>query len=113
MRYSEMRDEWRHQLLDDPEIYPLRVTFLGKTGILTMEQVSFMRKNGVDFNVDDDQLLEILEERRSYGAWNGEIDENVLSGLHRTSPQRSTLFSTAAVAGGFLGLLRLIRRIFR
>ncbi|MGI5861031.1 MAG: hypothetical protein ACOX6T_03130 [Myxococcales bacterium] len=50
MRHSEMNAEQR-ALLDDPESYPMRVRFLGKTGTLSFTEVQFLRENGVDFEL--------------------------------------------------------------
>ncbi len=60
MRYTEMTLEQRRALLDDPESYPLRVVFLGKAAILTAEELEFLRRNGVDFDVDERQAEDIL-----------------------------------------------------
>lgn len=62
MRYSEMSDELRVQLLDDPDNYPFRVRFLGKEGLLSMEELLFLRDNEVDFDISDAQIEEISAE---------------------------------------------------
>ncbi len=62
MRYSQMSEEQRHFYLDGIENYPLRVAFLGKRGILTLEEVSFLRGKNVDFDVDDQQIEEMEAE---------------------------------------------------
>ncbi|MHB1414519.1 MAG: hypothetical protein ACYC1C_04635 [Chloroflexota bacterium] len=62
MRYSEMSDKLRVQLLDDPENYPFRVSFLGKEGLLTMEELLFLRDNEVDFDISDNQIEAIMAE---------------------------------------------------
>ncbi len=63
MKYSEMNPAQRKLLLEDEESYPLRVSFLGKVGILTLEQVTFLREHQVDFDVDDHQAAAVLGER--------------------------------------------------
>lgn len=55
-----MSPEQRQQILDEPDNYPLRVTFLGKTGLLTFEEAAFLRENAIDFEVDSSQIEEIL-----------------------------------------------------
>jgi len=62
VRYSQMSDEQRQQLLDNPEHYPLRVSFLGKVGLLSFEEVELLRQHDVDFDVADRQVAAILEE---------------------------------------------------
>lgn len=61
MRYAEMTPEEREKLLDDPDNYPLPVTFLGKTGLLSFEAVELLREHEVDFDVDDRPAAEILD----------------------------------------------------
>ena len=63
MKYSEMDPVQRKLLLEDEESYPLHLTFLGKEGILTMEQVLFLREHEVDFDVDDRQAAAVLGEQ--------------------------------------------------
>lgn len=63
MRYSQLSLELR-LLLEDPENYPLLVTFLGKRGLLTFEEIAFLRRNGVDFDIDDHQVATLLEEQK-------------------------------------------------
>ncbi len=63
MKHSEMSPVQRKLLLEDEESYPLRVTFLGKVGLLTMEQVTFLREHQIDFDVDDRQAAAVLGER--------------------------------------------------
>jgi hypothetical protein len=60
MRYSQMSPEERREVLDVPANYPLRVTFLGKVGLLTFDQVAFLRRHGVDFAVDESQVERLL-----------------------------------------------------
>lgn|GEM_PF-5770993 len=67
MRYSQMSEEQRHQLLDDAEHYPLRVSFLSKQALLSQGEVAFLRRNGVDFDVDDAQIAEIQAELAEEG----------------------------------------------
>jgi hypothetical protein len=55
-----MSAEQRRHLLDDAANYPLYVTFLDKTGLLTFEEVHFLREKGVDFDVNDKQAEEVL-----------------------------------------------------
>lgn len=59
MRYSQMSDEQRQQLLDEPANYPLKVSFLGKRGLLMPGEVELLRRHEVDFDLDDDQISEI------------------------------------------------------
>ncbi|MHB0867920.1 MAG: hypothetical protein ACYC66_05775 [Chloroflexota bacterium] len=74
MRLSEIDVEQRKRLMEDPGNFPLRVAFLGKMGILSHEEVSFLQQNGVDPDFDEGQLEEVLGEtvrpalpRRSMG----------------------------------------------
>jgi hypothetical protein len=60
MLYSEMTAEQRSQLLDDPDNYPLRGSFLEKTGLLTPEVVRLLIDRGTDFEVDDRQVASVL-----------------------------------------------------
>lgn len=60
MLYSRMSPEQIKKLLDDPESYPLRVEFLGKVGLLTYEELLFLRRHEVDFDVDDRQASAVL-----------------------------------------------------
>lgn len=67
MRYSQMSDEQRRQLLGEPANYPLRVSFLGKRGLLMPGDVELLRRHEVDFDVDDDQIEEILAKMTERG----------------------------------------------
>ena len=67
MRYSQMSREQRQQWLGDPQSYPLRVSFLGKEGLLSYGEVAFLREHGVDFEVDDAQIAEIEAEQAEEG----------------------------------------------
>ncbi|MHB1134018.1 MAG: hypothetical protein ACYC4L_16750 [Chloroflexota bacterium] len=60
MRYSEMAPWQRERLLADPANYPLKVTFLGKVGLLNAETIDLLRANGVDFVLDDAQTRQLL-----------------------------------------------------
>jgi hypothetical protein len=60
MRYSEMTDEQRVLLVDNPASYPLKIRFLGKTGIVSPPVVELLRANGVDFELDPQQLAELI-----------------------------------------------------
>ncbi len=60
MYYSQMTLRQRQELFEDPRHYPLRVTFLGKTGLLSFEAVSLMVSHEVDFAVDDGQFEETM-----------------------------------------------------
>jgi len=96
MLYSQMSDDQRRQLLDDREMYPWRVTFLGKTGILSYEAISLLRDSGVDFDVDDHQIAEMLEEMMEKGEM--------------PAPPRGMLLGlAAAVLAGVMLLRRVIR----
>ena len=64
MRFSELSPEERGVLLQEADNFPLRVTFLGKIGLLTREELDLLQAHGVDFDVDDHQVAEILR----YGA---------------------------------------------
>ena len=85
MKYSQMSPRQRKELLENPDNYPLYVTFLNKTGLLTFEQVAFLREHDVDFDVED-RLAEVVlgravvrraaEERREQEALE-EIEEAV------------------------------------
>ncbi len=85
MKYSQMSPGQRKELLENPDNYPLYVTFLNKTGLLTFEQVAFLREHDVDFDVED-RLAEVVlgrevvrqaaEERREEEALE-EIEEAV------------------------------------
>ncbi len=57
-----MSEEQRHFFLDNPENYPVRVAFLGKRGLLTSQELRFLRGKGVDFDVDDHQIAEMEAE---------------------------------------------------
>lgn len=67
MRYSQMSQEQRQQWLDDPQSYPLRISFLGKEALLSRPEVSFLREQGVDFELDDAQIAEIEAEQAEAG----------------------------------------------
>lgn len=60
MLYSCMSPEQRKTLLDDRENYPMRVRFLGKVGIMTQEELAFLRENEIDFDVDDRGAAAVL-----------------------------------------------------
>ncbi|MHB1417590.1 MAG: hypothetical protein ACYC1C_20270 [Chloroflexota bacterium] len=60
MLYSEMSAQQRELLLDNLDNYPLRVSFLGKSGLLSAEGVALLRKNNVDFDLDDRQARNII-----------------------------------------------------
>ena len=60
MRYSQMSPEQRALLFDRSENYPLRIHFLGKTGLLSAEAVALLRQHGVEFEVDDKQVEAIF-----------------------------------------------------
>ncbi len=66
MKYSEMSPVQRKLLLEDEESYPLQVTFLGKVGILTMDQVTFLTEHQIDFDVDDRQAAAVLGEHTEH-----------------------------------------------
>ncbi len=66
MRLSEIDVEQRKRLLEDPGNFPLRVAFLGKVGILTFEEVSFLLRNGVDPDFEEAQLERVLGEPVRY-----------------------------------------------
>ncbi len=70
MKYSHMTAEQKRLLLGNPQNYPWRVTFLGKAGILSYEEIDFLQQQGVDFDLDDRQAEEIL---LAIGA-NGDLD---------------------------------------
>lgn len=63
MRYSDMSEEQRRVLLEDPANYPLRVRFMGKRGLLMPDAIVLLRQNEIDFEVDDVQIENILAER--------------------------------------------------
>jgi hypothetical protein len=60
MLYSEMTAEQRAQLLDDPDNYPLRGSFLEKNGLLTPEVVRLLIDRSIDFDVDNRQVASVL-----------------------------------------------------
>jgi hypothetical protein len=60
MRYSEMTDEQRALLIDNPANYPLKIRFLGKTGIVSPPVVELLRANGIDFELDPQQIAELI-----------------------------------------------------
>lgn len=60
MLYSEMSAQQRELLLDNLDNYPLRVSFLGKSGLLSAEGVELLRKHDVDFDLDDRQARSIM-----------------------------------------------------
>lgn len=62
MLYSRMNSDKRKQIVEQSENYPLRVSFLGKTGLLSPGEVAFLRSRGVEFDVDDSQVQDILLE---------------------------------------------------
>lgn len=105
MRYSQMNDEARKLLLDDPEYYPWRVRFLGKGGILSYEEIALLRQEGVDFDIDDEQASVALQEL----AEEGKIDLPTGSVLPH-GPQAAAVWYVAAGAAVVSVLLRLLRR---
>jgi len=102
MKYSRMSLEQRKLLLEDPESYPLRVTFLGKTGIITEEQVAFLLENHVDFDVDDRQAAEVLG------------PEAVQRAAAAEHPRRAALYLLLVLADAILvAAMSLFRRLPR
>ncbi len=98
MLYSQMSPEQRKILMDDPESYPLRIAFLGKVGILTQEEVAFLRENGVDFDVGDGQAAEALGEGPVLAA----------AARRETRPTAWEI-----VLGALVALFLLLRRLLR
>ena len=116
MQYSEMTPAQRGALLDDPDVYPLRVTFLGKAAILTREEIAFLRQNGVDFDVDQNQADRILVEaahRDVAVLWSAPADEAPEGAGAPPSATRGLFVVIAAVLGGAYALLRLAARFLR
>ncbi len=105
MRYSQMSDQARKMLLDDPEYYPWRVRFLGKGGILCYEEIAFLRQEGVDFDIDDQQASAALREL----AEEGKIDLPA-SSIQPHGPKAATVWYVAAGAAVVSVLMRLLRR---
>jgi hypothetical protein len=62
MLYSQLSPEQQRRILDDPAHYPLHVSFLGKAALLSFQEVAFLRRQGIDFEVHDEQVEELLEE---------------------------------------------------
>jgi len=60
MLYSQMSPEQRETLFGDPAHYPFHVNFLGKYGILSEGEISLLREHGIDFDVDDDEVANVL-----------------------------------------------------
>ncbi len=96
MLYSEMSPEQRKTLLDDPEKYPMKVSFLDKVGILTREELAFLRENGVDFDVDDRQAAEALGEEA----------------VRTAAARRGAQPAHGLLALVLIGLVALVRRLF-
>ncbi len=121
MKYSEMSPEQRKAIIDDPENYPLLVSFLGKTGLLMPPEVDFLIRSGVDFEVDDHQVAEILgisviELRLFRGRAPSSIQE--VGEVVVPPPQRRRLHLlllrlAVAMLGGMAALLRAIRGLLR
>lgn len=63
MLYSEMSEAQRQLLFDNPENYPLRVRFLRKSGLVTADVIVLLRREGIDFEVDDAQIEEIMTQQ--------------------------------------------------
>lgn len=93
MRYSEMSEVQRRQILDNHENYPLGVRFLNKAGLLTYEELDFLRRNGVDFEVSQRDV--------------NRIEEALLDQGEAPDPPRSSLLR--AVFTLFAGLLVALR----
>lgn len=121
MRYSEMGLRQRQWLLANPENYPLRIDFLGKTGLLGFEAVALLVRHGVDFDVDDDQITKLLSEQENVVAPMAapEPEQYQISGLTTIIPsparQAADMWAGAAVIVGGIGtvaylFLRLICR---
>jgi len=62
MRVVDMSAEQRRLFIEPEANYPLRVTFLGKGGLLSRETFAFLERSGVDLELDDDQAKELLDE---------------------------------------------------
>lgn len=106
MRYSQMNDEARKLLLDNPDEYhSWKVSFLGKTGILSYEEIAFLRQEGVDFDIDDEQASVALGEL----AEEGKIDLPA-SNIQPHGPEAATVWYVAAGAAVVSVLMRLLRR---
>jgi hypothetical protein len=63
VRYSLMPLRVRQLALSNIDNYPFRTKFLGKTGLLGFEAIDLLIRNGVDFEIDDAQVAEILSRR--------------------------------------------------
>ncbi|MGE5617869.1 MAG: hypothetical protein ACM3US_01280 [Sphingomonadaceae bacterium] len=121
MRLSEIDAEQRKRLLADPDNFPLRVAFLGKVGILTFEEVSFLLRSGVDPDFDRGQVEQVLGEpvrpALEVGAEAEITTPRVVEAVVPPPPRRETYrlpSGTIALLAGAAGvLLRLVRRLLR
>lgn len=112
MRYSEMTTDMRSAVFPNPDNYPLRVTFLGKIGLLGSEGVALLLNNGVDFEVDDSQLADILAKKEAMEPEWPSAGDNTLKA---TSLGEATTVQGAALMGVFSLplLLNTLRRLIR
>ncbi|MCL5025935.1 MAG: hypothetical protein M1531_05510 [Chloroflexi bacterium] len=121
MRYSQMTLQQRQQLLEDPQNYPLRVDFFGKTGLLSVEGVALLICHGVDFSLDDAQANGILLRETSMAAPTSISEEEPyhLAGMSILPPPSprdvadlwtGVMMITAAIATAFYFLSRFICR---
>lgn len=115
MKYSQMTPEQRKELLDNPENYPLRVAFLGKVALLTLPEVAFLQRNGVDFDVDDRQVAEILGEQAGAGEAPspGETIEGAIPPAERPRHRLPWLGFLTALVGILAAGLRALGRFLR
>lgn len=115
-----MSPRQRQEILGEKENFPLRATFLGKTGLLSFDEVDFLRQNGVDFDLDDRQLAEIAVARGDM-ATTAEADkqaqvaeeEQEPSGSGSTGARSSArLWLVIAVVVAAWSALRALGRLF-